>query len=207
MLTCQANLFGRMYLNNQEVYHCALTDDVCYGDVPCDSIKCSGNWIVGCEDKDHGRPVYLTMRALQGFQDYFKTYREALTGAKINFDGMAGYLSVNFFPEPSKASTLFLQELFNALAATFSITGSYAKLIPIIAKSNPLKETSGATAALLGGIGNGYARSVTYPSDPRFNVFAELGGFMTNVMEQVTSVLDDMQFNLAKGKAWNGKFW
>jgi hypothetical protein len=56
--------------------------------------------------------------------------------------------------------------LFNALAAVFSTTGSYAKLIPIIAGNNVAKETSGALGALLGGIGNGYRETVHYPSDP-----------------------------------------
>ncbi|KAF2731694.1 hypothetical protein EJ04DRAFT_610071 [Polyplosphaeria fusca] len=202
-----ANLFGRMYLNAQEVYKCAQTDDICYGDVPCNDIKCSGEWIVGCENEDAGRPVYLTMRSLQGFQDFFKDYVDALDQTQINFNGMAAYLTDNFFPKPDAASALFLQEFFTALATVFSIGGSYAKLIPIIAGNNVAKETSGALAALLGGIGGGYRVTVRFPSDPSFQNLSELGKFMTNVFEQVRSTLNDMQFNLATGKAWQGKFF
>lgn len=203
----KANLFGRMYLNNQEVYECSKTDNVCYADVPCDSIKCSGQWIVGCDNKDAGRPIYLIMRSLQGFQDYFNEYIQVLDETQINFTGMQAYLASSFFPKPDQASALFLKEFFNALAAVFSISGSYAKLIPIIAGSNVAKETSGALGALLGGVGNGYRETVKYPSDPSFNNFANVGQFMANIFEQVRSTLNDMQFNLATGKAWQGKFF
>jgi hypothetical protein len=68
------------------------------------------------------------------------------------------------------------------LAAVFSIVGSYAKLIPAIAANNVAKESSSATGALLGGIGNGFKEQVEAPSDPQFNTLANLGAFMTNIV-------------------------
>jgi hypothetical protein len=61
-----------------------------------------------------------------------------------------------------QASALFLKEFFNALAADFSITGSYAKLIPILAGNNVANEISGPVGALLRGIGNRYRETVKY---------------------------------------------
>lgn len=196
-----------MYLDGKETKKCTTVSDECYGDLSCDEVKCSGEWIVGCEDHDHGRPIYLIMRSLQGFQDYYTNYLRALDQTQINFEGMKAYLSSSFFPKPDQASALFIKEFFNALAAVFSITGAYAKLIPFIAASNVAKETSGAMGALLGGIGNGYRETVKYPSDPSFNDFANLGKFMTNVFEDTRSTLNRMQVNLAVGKPWSGKYF
>lgn len=196
-----------MYPNAGEVYYCSRTDDTCYGDIPCDEVQCPGEWLVGCEDHDHGRPIYLVMRSLQGFQDYFRDYIQILDETQINFEGMRAYLANSFFPKPDQASALFIREFFSALASVFSITGSYAKLIPIIARNNVRKETSGAIASLLSGIGNGYRETVRFPSDPAFNDFANLGTFMANIFEKVRATLNDMQFNLAAGKPWKGKLF
>jgi len=196
-----------MYLNGREVYECSKTTDVCYDDVPCEDIHCSGNWAVGCEDKDAGRPIYLIMRSLQGYQDYFKEYIEALDQSQLNFEGMRAYLANNFFPSPKDAHVLFLKEFFAALGTIFGIAGGYAKFIPFIAATDGRKEAAGSIAAILGGIGNGYATTVSAPKDPRFDNFDSLGVYMTNVMEQVRTSLNDMQFNLAVGKQWDNKYF
>jgi hypothetical protein len=120
---------------------------------------------------------------------------------------MRAYLANNFFPKPDQSSVLFLKEFFGALGTVFGIAGGYAKWIPIIAGSDARKEATGAVAAVLGGVGNGYAGTVSMPSDPVFNEFANLGTFMANVFEQVRSSLNDMQFNLAVGKAWDNKLF
>ncbi|KAF2022364.1 hypothetical protein BU24DRAFT_458221 [Aaosphaeria arxii CBS 175.79] len=200
-----ANLFGRMYLNNAEKYQCSKTADVCFGDLNCDQLKCSGDWSVGCADKDAGRPVYLTMSALQGMQDYFAEYIQVLDESQLNFQAMSAYLADNFFDKPENASVDFINQFFIALASVFSITGAYSKLIPLIAGSNVLKESASAIAALLGGVGNGYRNTVKAPASQTFSNFANLGQYMGNIFEKVRSQLNDMQFNLATGKQWEGK--
>ncbi|ORY06159.1 hypothetical protein BCR34DRAFT_632435, partial [Clohesyomyces aquaticus] len=174
-----ANLFGRVYMNNREVYQCAKTEDVCYGDIPC-----SDNWSWNARAKRQVGP-YTSSFAPNKASKTTSTTTSRCSVSQIHIQGMSAYLANNFFEKPDKAAVLFQEEFFNALDVVFSITGSYAKFIPIIASSNVRKETSGALGALLGGIGNGYWETISYPSDPVFENYANLGLFMTN----------DMQFN------------
>lgn len=99
------------------------------------------------------------------------------------------------------------QEFFNFLGPVFGITAGWLKYVPIIAGSTISKEATGAIGTMLGAIGNGYITTVNYPADQNFNNLANLNQFMTNIFESARTNMQNMQYNLAPGKAWQGKFF
>ncbi|KAI5864890.1 hypothetical protein GGS23DRAFT_619597 [Durotheca rogersii] len=199
------NLFGRMYLNGSENYHCQKPNDVCFGDVFCGDIACSGNWGEECKDHDKQRPVYLVMQSVQGFQDYFRDLIQALDESQMNLNGMTAYLSENFFPPINKRFEEFIRELTIALGTVVSIGAGFSKLTTWVKATDLRKESAGAFGNLVNGIGAEYREVVKLPADQKFSDFAELGAVMTNIFEQTRTMLNNMQENIAIGNYWHGK--